>query len=110
MKNLTKKPKKTNCEICGTKEKATLELHHIIPRTDPNCNNHGMNLACICASCHKLHHAGEITIIGVYPSTHPSGRTLIYERHGKSNVPGINEPYYTPKAPSMKIFTKDKDD
>ena len=72
---------KNNCEICGFDRPAALNFHHIIPRCDPRCSNDNHNLAIVCHSCHDLIHAGEITIIGVYPST--GGRKLMWFRDGE---------------------------
>lgn len=92
------------CEICGDTNKAVLHKHHIVERTDPNTSNDDMNLAIICANCHNKVHDGQIRIVGIYPSTKlPYARTLVYEIDGVSNVPGIQDPYYTPKANSMKV-------
>lgn len=96
------------CEICGNDNKSVLHKHHIVERTDINSNNDNFNLAVICANCHNMVHSGEIKIIGLYPSTKlPYERTLIFEKGGISNVPGINEPYYSPKPKSMRIYEKD---
>lgn len=95
MFNYKKKPPKIKCEVCGENNKEVLDHHHIIPRTDPNCTNHGLNLAVICSNCHRKTHANILKIIGVYPST--SGRVLIYEIDGKKNL-DIDVPYYIPKA------------
>jgi hypothetical protein len=92
------------CEICGDSNIAVLHKHHIVERTDPNTSNDDMNLAIVCANCHNKIHAKMIKIIGLYPSTKlPYARTLVYEIDGKSNVPGISDPYYTPVANSMKV-------
>lgn len=110
MKGSSKKPKKIVCEICGEKNTKVLQLHHIIPRTSINCTNDYLNLCCICANCHNLHHAGEIDIIALYPATKPPyGRILVYKKNGISNVPGIDEPYYTPQPKSMKLHGNDED-
>lgn len=96
----------TVCEICGEADPSTLHKHHIVERTDPNTSHADANLAIICANCHNKVHAGQIKIVGVYPSTQlPYGRTIIYEKDGVSNLPGIDEPYFTPKAKSMKVFS-----
>jgi hypothetical protein len=96
------------CEICGNDNKPTLHKHHIVERTNINSNNDNFNLAVICANCHNMVHAGEIKIIGLYPSTKlPYKRTLIFERSGISNVPGITEPYYIPEPKQMRIYEKD---
>lgn len=92
------------CEICGNTNKEVLHKHHIVERTDPNTSNDDTNLAIVCANCHNKIHAGMIKVIGVFPSTKlPYARTLVYEIDGVSNVPGIQDPYYTPKANSMKV-------
>ena len=74
--------KKEKCEICGYDALAALNIHHIIPRCDPRCNNDNYNLSILCHSCHDLVHAGEITIIGVYSST--AGRMLMWFRMGEN--------------------------
>lgn len=73
--------KKEKCEICGYDARAALNIHHIIPRCDPRCNNDNYNLSILCHSCHDLVHAGEITIIGVYSST--AGRILMWFKAGE---------------------------
>lgn len=99
------KPKKINCEICKEPNKAVLHYHHIVERTDPNCTDDWGNVCIICANCHNKVHNGQIKIIGIYPSTQqPYDRTLIFENQGVSNAPGITDPYYTPKANSMKVY------
>jgi type II secretory ATPase GspE/PulE/Tfp pilus assembly ATPase PilB-like protein len=95
------------CEICGSKDKETLEWHHIIERTELNTSNDPFNLAIICSNCHKLCHAERIKLIGVYPSTNPYGRKLIFEKDGVSNFPGITEPYYKPKPRQSKLYGVD---
>lgn len=91
------------CEVCGEKDKSCLEVHHIIPRTDPRCTNDSHNCAIICSSCHSKHHRGSLKIIGVHPSTKPpNNRTLIYELNGKKNID--LDPYLPPKQIGMKVF------
>ena len=81
MRKGSSKPPKIECEICGEKNKNVLHHHHIVERTELNSDNSFYNLAVICANCHTKHHAGEIEIIGVYPSTKPPyGRILVYKR------------------------------
>lgn len=104
------KPEKILCEICGETDKAALQLHHIVERTDKNTDNSWYNLACICASCHSKHHHGSLKIIGIYPSTKlPYKRTVIYERDGISNVPGIEKPYYEPKPKAVTWHYSEQD-
>lgn len=104
-KNGKTKPKKSVCEICGESNKSTLHYHHIIERTEPECTDDWGNVCIICANCHNRVHAEEIKIIGIYPSTKlPYKRTLIFEKNGVSNVPGITEPYCNPRPESMKVF------
>ena len=80
-------PEKIQCEVCDEKDTCTLELHHIIPRSDPRCTNHPFNLTVICSSCHSKHHHGDLNILGLIPSTKlPYGRTLIYELNGVRNI------------------------
>jgi 5-methylcytosine-specific restriction endonuclease McrA len=98
------------CEICGENNKAVLHKHHIIERIDRNTTNHELNLAIVCSNCHNKIHAKQIELIGLYPSTQlPYGRTLVYKKDGISNVPDINEPYYKPSIPLMRIHEKEKD-
>ena len=93
------------CEICGENDKSTLEKHHIVERTEKNTDHNDWNLAIICANCHSKIHDKKIRIIGPYPSTQkPYNRTLVYEKNGVSNVPGITEPYYVPKPKSMRVY------
>lgn len=104
-KNLKKKLHKDFCEIegCLMKDSAALEHHHIIERTEINTSNHIMNLCVLCSNHHSLLHAGRLKIIGVFPSTGKSGRTLIYELDGKANVPGITESYFKYRPNQMKL-------
>ncbi len=103
--------KKVECEVCGNKEISILQRHHIKERTEIDSNNHDMNLAIICANCHSLVHSGKLKIIGLFPSTKPpNGRTLIYELNNISNIKGITESYFTPKAPSIKIHKGKKNE
>ena len=104
------KLKKQVCEICGEADASTLEKHHIVERTEKNTNHNDWNLAIICANCHSKVHYGVIKIVGLYPSTQkPYGRTLVYERNGESNVPGIKKPYYVPEPDSMKVYYGERD-
>ena len=97
------KIKKVKCEVCGASDRCTLHSHHIIPRVDSMCTNDRFNIAILCSNCHNKVHAGVLKIIGVYPSTDPSGVTLIYELGGEKNIDGIDDPYLTPKSKSMKV-------
>jgi len=102
MKKLIKN--KCEIEICNVTDPNLLELHHIIPRTDPNTTNNSNNLAILCSNCHKLLHCGRLKIIGVFPSTKlPNGRTLVYELDGIRNIEGIDEPLIQIKPKSYKI-------
>lgn len=90
-----KKLHKEFCEIkeCGVRDPEVLHHHHIIERTEVGTNNDYWNCVTLCANCHsKLHH-GSIKIIGVFPSTGPHGRTVIYETIDKPNTSGITESY-----------------
>jgi hypothetical protein len=93
------------CEIegCPMTDPAALEHHHIIERTEIGTSNDNFNLAVICANHHSLLHAGRLKIIGVYPSTKPFGRTLIYELDGKMNISGIDKTYFNHRPSQMKI-------
>lgn len=103
MKNLNLMSKRKNkCEICGYNNKSGLQVHHIIPRTDVNCTNDPFNLCVLCANCHNKVHRSDLNIIGVFPSTDPSGVSLIYELNGEKNV-DVEDPYFTPKPKVMKI-------
>lgn len=97
------------CEVCGYKEKSTLQHHHIIERTELNTNNDIYNLCVLCSNCHNEVHADRIKLIGVYPSTNPYGRKLIFEKDGVSNFPGITEPYYKPKPRQTKLYGADNE-
>lgn len=102
------KLQKIRCEIegCGVTQKAALHFHHIIERKVIGTSNDPFNLAVICATHHELTHDGVLRIIGVFPSTGEQGRTLVYELNGKSNVPGLTEPYFKPQVQAMKIPEK----
>jgi hypothetical protein len=101
------------CEICGESNKKILHNHHIVERTELNCDNSDFNLACICPSCHAKVHAKLIKLIGIFPSTKNNGRLLVYiDERGICNVPGMEEaePYYSPKPIFMKIYDKETDE
>ena len=49
---MREKRPKTECEICGENNKATLHRHHIVERTEINTSNDDFNLAIICSNCH----------------------------------------------------------
>lgn len=97
-----KKPEKVACEVCGEKDKNVLDLHHIIPRTEPECTNSGMNLAVLCSTCHRKVHLGNLKILGVYPSTSKTGRTLVYELDGVKNL-DIEPYHFKPKPKQTKV-------
>ena len=95
---------KHECEICGNKNTKILHKHHIIPRKEIGTSNDPFNLCIICPSCHSRLHAGEIIIIGVYPSTKfPNNRTVIYKDNGVPNIEGIEQPYIKNKPKQMSI-------
>ena len=103
---LTKKRPKIECEICGEKDVAVLDRHHIVERTEVNSNNDDFNLCVICSSCHRKVHNKSIKIIGVFPGTKPpTGRILVYIKDRVCNIPGMEnaEPYYVPKLESIKL-------
>lgn len=102
------KLKKEFCEICGEKNKEVLHAHHIIFRSDVNSNNKPENLAILCSNCHNLLHFGRIEIVGVWPSTKPQGRLLVYIKDGVCNVPGFEneKPPNLMQNESMKIPEK----
>lgn len=105
MKKLkSSKIQKIKCEVCGFKDQCSLHYHHIIPQTDARCTNDRFNICVLCSNCHNKVHHGNLKIIGVYPSTDPSGVTLIYELGGEKNIEGIDEPYFTPKPKSIKVY------
>lgn len=96
---------KIKCEVCGNPDSTVLQKHHIIERTELNTNNDPFNCAILCGNCHILTHDGKkLKILGVFPSTDPSGRTLIYEKDGICNFPGITEAYFKPRAKKSSIF------
>lgn len=103
-----KKLQKIVCEICGEKDKDTLDYHHIYEQAKDadKCTNHPFNLAIICSNCHKKIHAGTIEVLGLIPSTQiPYGRSLLYSVGGIKNIPDI-EPIKPPALPSIKIPEK----
>lgn len=108
-KNSKNKLHKEFCEIekCTMRDSSALEHHHIVERTEIGTSNHIMNLCVLCSNHHSLLHAGKLKIIGVFPSTGKSGRTLVYELDGKINVPGITEAYFKHKPSQMKMTTKE---
>lgn len=112
-KSLNELCPKICCEVCGENDKSTLHRHHIIERTELDCTNHHMNLAVVCSNCHNKIHAGELKLIGVFPSTKPPvGRTLVYIRNGVCNVPGMENStsYYKSKPKAMTYYTNDKEE
>lgn len=104
-----KKPKlhKEYCEIegCPIKDPKLLQHHHIIERKEIVTSNDQWNLSVICANHHLLIHSGILRIIGVYPSTTPQGRILVYELNGIKNI-DIDESYFKYKPPQSKLFRK----
>lgn len=109
-----KRAPKLMCEIegCGVSDPALLHKHHIVERTQVGTCNDDFNLAIICANHHEMTHDGKrLKILGVFPSTGKSGRTLVYEIDGVCNVPGITEAYFKHKPAQMKVpFVKDEDE
>jgi hypothetical protein len=106
-----KKRPKIECEICGETDERILHRHHIVERTEANTSNDDFNIAIICPTCHSKVHDKSIKIIGVFPGTRPpSGRILVYIKDGVCNVPELEneQPYYTPKPPSMKVHQKEE--
>lgn len=101
-----KRAPKLHCEIegCDVTDPVLLHKHHIVERTEVGTCNDDFNLAILCANHHAMtHDAKRLKIIGVFPSTGISGRTLIYELDGKPNVPGITEAYFKHRPVQMKI-------
>jgi len=79
---------KTGCEICGIVG-PVLDFHHIIPQSHPDCTDLPSNLALVCSNHHRLIHAGEIIIEGVYSTS--IGTQLIIHKKGEPYCirPGI---------------------
>ncbi len=79
----------SKCEICALESAAAIELHHIIPRTDPRCTENMSNLAIICGSCHNEVHKGIKVIEGRYQTT--SGYRLFWHMDGAPHTirPGV---------------------
>jgi hypothetical protein len=105
----SKKLIKNCCEIdgCNVCDPALLELHHIIPRTEPGTSNHPTNLAILCGNCHTLVHSGKIVLIGVFSSTKlPNRRTLVYEVDGVRNIDIEIE---SPKPSVKRLSIRKKD-
>jgi hypothetical protein len=99
-----KKLQKIVCEICGEDNKSVLDYHHIIERTEIGSSHNMLNLAILCACCHRRSH-NDIKVIGVIPSTKmPYGRTLIYEENGIRNID--LDPVPIPALNSIKIRSK----
>lgn len=101
------------CEIegCGVDDPALLHKHHIVERTEITTCNDDFNLAILCANHHAMtHDAKRLKIIGVFPSTGKSGRTLIYCLDGRPNVPGITEAYFTHRPAQMKLLSVQKEE
>lgn len=100
-------PPKTCCEVCGNARRAILHYHHIIPRCDARCHNGASNLGVLCPNCHSYVHAGDIIILGVYPST--GGRCLVWYRKGED--PPIPQEYWLVKEnPLVLTIAGDSDD
>lgn len=104
-----KRVPKLFCEIegCSVVDSALIHKHHIVERTEIGTCNDDLNLALICGNHHMMIHHGKLKIIGVFPSTGLSGRTLVYELDGKINVPGITEAYFKHQPNQMKIIAKE---
>ena len=108
---MREKRPKTECEICGENNKATLHRHHIVERTEINTSNDDFNLAIICSNCHSKVHSGQIEIVGVFPGTKPpTGRILVYKENGICNVPGLENEVspYQHKPESMRYFHEEE--
>lgn len=99
---------KNKCEIKDCNVTECLHLHHIVERTDPKTNNHPFNLCILCPTHHSMVHAGDIKIIGIFPSTElPNKRTVIYIIDGNVNVEGFSEetkPIINYTNKSFKIY------
>lgn len=104
-----KKKPGMKCEIegCGIDDLSMIHLHHIIERKEVGTSNDDSNLAILCSNHHNLvHRTNRLKIIGVFPSTAPGGRTLVYILDGKPNVEGITEPHHLHNLPQMKLSEK----
>lgn len=71
----------SSCEICEEPNQKVLDLHHIIPRSNPLSTDKQDNLTIICSNCHRRVHAGEIIIEGVYMTS--TGPRLITHHQGE---------------------------
>lgn len=108
-----KRAPKLFCEIegCGVSDPALLHKHHIVERTEVGTCNDDFNLAILCANHHAMtHDAKRLKIIGVFPSTGKSGRTLVYCLDGKTNVPGVTEAYFKHRPAQMKLPSAQKEE
>lgn len=92
---------KDKCEVCGFDNPGALNIHHIVPRCDPRCSNDNNNLSVLCHTCHDLVHVGDIILLGVYPSTANSGRTLMW--HRRDDVPPLDEGDWRVKSNPLVI-------
>ena len=84
---------KIKCEICDLADKKILHYHHIIPQCDAMCHNGKNNISILCPNCHSSVHAGDIIIIGVYPSS--DGRCLMWFKKGEE--PPISKEFWLVK-------------
>lgn len=111
---MKKRLEKIECEIegCTVNDPALLHRHHIVERKEVGTSNNDFNLAILCANHHEmLHDYKRLKIIGVFPSTNKSGRTLVYCLDGVCNLPGITEAYFQHQPAQMKVsFVKDEDE
>jgi hypothetical protein len=88
-------------------ERAILHRHHVVPRCDPRSTNNDCNLAVLCPNCHSLVHAGEIVIVGVYPST--DGRIPVWFRKGE-DPPFPRELWMVKDNPLVRTIGGEEDD
>lgn len=81
--------KKKQCEVCGESNIKVLDRHHIIPRTDPSCTELDSNLAVVCSNCHRMIHAGEIIIEGVFKTSEGAQLFWHYDGDNYIVIPGV---------------------
>ena len=99
--------RKKICEVCGLTDTRILHRHHIIPHVDPRCTNSSGNIAVLCPNDHGRVHAGEIVILGVYPSS--DGRCLVWHRKDEE-PPFPKEMWLIRENPLVITLSGDQDD
>jgi DNA mismatch repair protein MutS len=73
------------CSVCGTTDKALLEVHHLQERAnaqegrnkDGTALNHVRNLAVLCQTCHDKHHAGLLVVGEVEDTSEGPKRSIL---------------------------------